>query len=64
MRKILTILFLISVVVIAGCQLQKDLQPQEETQTPTTDSIAKDLESTEEKENIDDIEVLIDENTF
>lgn len=66
MQKIFLILVLISIIIIAGCQLQKEIpsQPVDETENPTPDSIAKDLQSAEETEDIDNIEVLIDENTF
>ncbi|MBS3149149.1 hypothetical protein J4455_00440 [Candidatus Woesearchaeota archaeon] len=66
MQKTLLILFLISILIVAGCQLQQEIPPdnaQEKTE-PTPESIAQDLQTTDDIEDIDNIEVLIDENTF
>ena len=67
MQKTLRILFLISILIVAGCQLQQEIPPdnvQDKTETTTPESIAEDLESTDDIEDIDNIEVLIDEDTF
>lgn len=66
MQKIFLILFLVSILIVSGCQVEKQLQDSDDKKTTETtpESLEKDLQETEDLENIDDIEVLIDENTL
>ena len=66
MLKLLAVIFVILILFIAGCQNQKqsDSVIQEETSENTPESIAEDLETTDEFEDPEDFEVLIDEDTF
>ena len=69
MLKILAVIFIVLIFFIAGCQNQNtqeksDSVIQEETSENTPESIAKDLETTDEFEDPEDFEVLIDEDTF